>query len=61
MKNCFLLLSHLKIHIILFLDRLRHGLVHSTGNLSSRFNSGCSLVRCCVYSSVESDVETNEL
>ena len=35
MKNCFLILSCLKIHIILVLDRLR-----CTGNLSSYIKFG---------------------
>ena len=38
MKNCFLMLSRLKIHIRLALDRLRCG--GSTGNLSSMHNTG---------------------
>ena len=37
-KKCFLTLSHLKIHIILFLDKLID-VVGSTGNLSSTDNS----------------------
>ena len=37
MTNCFLMLSRLKIHFILFLDRLKD-MVRSTGNLSSKSN-----------------------
>ena len=44
MKNCFLMLSYSKIHIILVLDRRLRDVhvVRSTGNLSSHFNLAIS-------------------
>ena len=40
MKNCFLMLSRLKIHSILFLDRLRRGAQHVSSTCNS--NNDCA-------------------